>query len=146
MLAGLFTMILESKAQYDGANDIVHVVSWILLDDSTPATPALSSGTVQLLQGNETEFTLDFDRRDVMLIPQDDGVTFTDIGQFYCFVMHPAQQRNLTARVTATLADGSTATVVMPVEYNRENQRAATLNPMISGRENPQFPQDPNKP
>lgn len=139
-------MILESKAQYDGANDIVHIVSWILRDDSTPATSMLTSGSVQLLQGNETEFTMDFDRRDVMLIPQDDGVTFQDIGQFYCFVMHPAQQRNLSARVTATLSDGSTATVMMPVEYNRENQRAATLNPALSGRENQQFPQDPDKP
>lgn len=139
-------MILEAKAKYDGAIDRVDLIIVVQNDDGTPATATLESGLAEFLQGSETSFQMEFDRRHVMLNESDDGVSTQDVGQFYCFVLHPNYQHNLQARVTVTLVDGSTASTIIPIEYVKARSRQPTSNPALSGREPGDYPMDPENP
>jgi hypothetical protein len=139
-------MILVAEAKYDGAVDRVDLAIIVQNDDGTSATATLESGLAEFIQGSETSFQMEFDRRHVMLNELDDGVSTQDVGQFYCFVLHPNYQHNLQARVTATLVDGSTATVTIPIEYVKARSRQPTSNPALSGREMGDYPLDPESP
>jgi hypothetical protein len=139
-------MILEAKAKYDAAVDRVDVVLVVQHDSGLSATASLASGSVELLQGTETSTRIDFDRRSAQLNELDDGVGLEDVGQFYCFVLHPRAQQSMRARCTCTLVDGSTATLLVPVEYVKSKSRAPTQNPALAGRATAEYPMDPEAP
>lgn len=141
-------MIVATRARFFGQTDSIQVAFLVQEDDGTSAAPLVSVGTIDILSGETAVFTEEFTGAHRVLWWEGDQNydVAEDRGQFYFFLHHPQQQRNLNARVTVTLSDGRTATDRVPVDVQQDTDGTDWQNPALSGREQINFEREPDFP
>lgn len=138
-------MILEATAKYFTLPDSIQVAILVLEDDYVSAAPKITTGTVQILQGEVSMFTETFDRQHTVLWT--DPSVSEDRGQFYFFLHHPPIQQNMQVRVTIQLSDGRHASQTIPIDITSSDvEHDVWQNPALAGRATIQYPKDPSFP
>jgi len=124
-------VIVDCKAIYYGNQDSVHVIAIVASDAGVSLHGQLDTGSVNLVYNDKVIETVVFGSEHYVVDPSNP----TALGDFRVFFYHLQVQRELMARVTATLTNGQTATAMRPVGQEKDPDDPTNFtNPMLAGR------------
>lgn len=137
-------MVLEHQALYEADADRVQVAIVLQTDARVSAADQLKAGTATLQHGATAIATASFTSTHKVVRYEDD--VEVDVGEFYCFFLHPPIQRHMKVKVEVELHDGDTAAATVPVTVSSDNSALAAQNPALAGRDLIVYDKEPDKP
>ena len=109
----------------------MHVIAIVASDSGISLHGQLAEGSVSLVYNDRVIETVPFSSDHYVVDPSNPE----GLGDFRVFFYHLQVQRELMARVTATLTNGQTATALRPVGQEKDpDDPTSFTNPVLAGR------------